>query len=261
VNQTLRTRSAVNLAGQAKPALPSRLPWAAVLGLSDPADGDWGRLRSLQFAGLDRLIVPRLLAHALGSLLMMRVLRANVGTALGLGWLGLLVLAVIGTVLLDRRLCPIDQRRVGVHPIRIQAMASAGLALIWALPIIVFGPWLNGAELGVIWAIMAMLMAGMGFAFAAVPLGAQAFVAVLGLAGISAFLAHGEVTAAAVAACFQVFVAVGAFETARNFLDGKLAEAGLRDKAEVVSLLLREFEEGDADWLWHVDAARRVRNI
>jgi len=261
VNHPLRTLSAVNLSDHVKPALPSRLPWAAVLGLTDPAEGDWGRLRSLQFAGLTRLMVARMLAHALGALLMMRVLRASVGTVLGAGWLCLLVAAVIGTVLLDRRLCPVDQRRVGMHQIRVQATGSAGLALVWALPIVVFGPWLGAADIGVIWAIMAMLMAGMGFAFAAVPLGAQAFVAVLGFAGIAAFLAHGEVTAAAVAACFQVFVAVGAFETARNFLDGKLAEAGLQDKGEVVSLLLREFEEGEADWLWQVDSTRRVRNV
>jgi diguanylate cyclase (GGDEF)-like protein/PAS domain S-box-containing protein len=261
VNHSLRTRSAANLADHAKPALPSRLPWGAVLGLTDPGDGDWGRLRSMQFAGLSRLIVARMMAHALGALLMMRVLRASVGVPLSAIWLGLLAMTVVATVLLDRRLCPVDQRRVGLREIRVQAFGSSMLALVWGLPIVVFGPWLDKTSVGVIWAIMAMQMAGMGFAFAAVPLGAQAFVAILGLAGIAAFLGHAEVTAASVAVCFTVFVAVGAFETARNFLDGKLAEAGLQDKGEVVSLLLREFEEGEADWLWQVDATRRVRNV
>jgi diguanylate cyclase (GGDEF)-like protein/PAS domain S-box-containing protein len=261
VNHSLRNRSALSLADYAKPALPSRLSWAAVLGLTDPADGDWGRLRSLQFAGLTRLIVPRLMAHALGAMLMMRVLRDSVGSILGACWLGLLLAAVAATVLLDRRLCPVDQRRVGLRAIRLQALGSAALAVVWALPIMVFGPWLGKIDIGVIWAIMSMQMAGMGFAFGAVPLGAQVFVATLGLAGIGAFLGHDEETAAAVAACFMVFVAVGAFETARNFLDGKLAEAGLQDKSEVVSLLLREFEEGEADWLWQVDSTRRVRNV
>jgi diguanylate cyclase (GGDEF)-like protein/PAS domain S-box-containing protein len=232
-----------------------------VLGLIDPADGDWGRLRSLQFAGLARLTMGRLLAHAIAALLMMRVLRASVGTLLGLGWLCLLLGAVAGSVMLDRRLCPVGQRRAGVRQIRLQAMGSAGLALAWSLPIVVFAPWLGATDTGVIWSIMAMLMAGMGFAFAAVPLGAQVFVWILGLVGIGAFVLHGEATAASVAACFVVFVSIGAFETARNFLNGKLAEAGLVDKGEVVSLLLREFEEGEADWLWQVDATRRVRNV
>ena len=229
--------------------------------MTDPADGDWGRLRRLQFGGLTRLTLGRMLAHAIAALLMMRVLRASVGTLLGLGWLCLLVAAVVASVMLDRRLCPANQRRVGVRQIRVQALGSAGLACIWALPIVAFAPWLGTTDTGVIWSIMAMLMAGMGFAFAAVPLGAQVFVWILGLAGIGAFVMHGEATAASVAACFVLFVSIGAFETARNFLDGKLAEAGLRDKGEVVSLLLREFEEGEADWLWQVDSARRVRNV
>jgi len=261
VTYPLRTRSAVSLADYAKPALPLRLPWLAVLGLTDPVDADWGRLRSLQFAGLARLTVPRLLAHGLSALLMMQVLHANVATALGVGWLCLLGATVAVTAVLDRRLCPADQHRVGVREIHLQAFGSAALALVWALPILVFGSWLGKTEIGVIWAILAVQMAAMGFAFAAVPLGAQTFVAILGFAGISAFLGHGEVTAAAGAACLQVFVAVGALETARNFLEGKVYEASLQDKTEVVSLLLREFEEGAADWLWQVDATRRVRSV
>ena len=41
----------------------------------------------------------------------------------------------------------------------------------------------------------------------------------------------------------------------------KVAQAGLAEKSEVVSLLLREFEEGDADWLWQIDTSRRVRSV
>jgi len=39
----------------------------AVLGLSDSAEGDWGRLRGLQYAGLARLANARLTAHALAK--------------------------------------------------------------------------------------------------------------------------------------------------------------------------------------------------
>ena len=35
----------------------------------------------------------------------------------------------------------------------------------------------------------------------------------------------------------------------------------MAEKNEVVSLLLREFEEGEADWLWQTDTARRVRSV
>ncbi|WP_428333399.1 putative bifunctional diguanylate cyclase/phosphodiesterase [Novosphingobium sp.] len=246
---------------QAKPVLPSRLPWLAVLGLVDPADGDWGRLRSLQLSGLTRRTVSRILAQALCAVLMMRVLLPSAGLALATGWLVMIIMAVIGTAMLDRQMCPVDQRRVGLREIRIQALGTAGLAAAWALPMLVFGPWLRPTDITLVWAIMATLMAGMAFALAAVPLGAEVFAIVLGLSGIAGFLAHGEMTGAAVASCFLVFIMVGAFETARTALDARLLQAGLVDKDEVVSLLLREFEEGEADWLWQVDPARRVRNV
>jgi diguanylate cyclase (GGDEF)-like protein/PAS domain S-box-containing protein len=261
VTQSPRARTVQSLADHAKPALPSRLPWLAVLGLVDPAEGDWGRLRSLQFAGLARLTVARLSAHALGAVLMMRVLRASMGMTVALGWLGLLVVAVLATMVLDRQVRPAEQRRTALREVRLQALGTAVVALVWAAPILVFRPWLDTTESAVIWAIMAMMMAGMGFAFAAVPLGALTFCAILGLSGIAGLLSHGQSTGAAVAACFTVFVAVGAFEMARVFLEVRLAEAGLVDKGEVVSLLLREFEEGEADWLWQVDATRRARGI
>jgi diguanylate cyclase (GGDEF)-like protein/PAS domain S-box-containing protein len=275
VTEPLRARTIARFADDVTPALPSRLPWLAVLGLTDPAEGDWGRLRTLQFAGLTRLTVVRIMAHALCALLALRVLISGVGLALSIAWLIVLAAALTATTMIDRRLCPVEQRRahlrpglnrrgpvrIGLREVRLQAFGTSGLALAWSLPMLVFGPWLGATERGVLWAIMATLMAGMGFVFAAVPLGAQAFAIVLALSGIAGFATHHELTAAAVAACYSVFIAVGAFETARTMLDARLSEAGLADKGEVVSLLLREFEEGEADWLWQVDPSRRVRNV
>ena len=261
MTQSLHARTVATLANQTRPALPSLLPWVAVLGLSDPADGDWGRLRGLQFAGLQRLRLARLLVQAIGAMLMLRVLRGPVWA----GWLVLWVLMLglaIGTAMsLDRRLTPVAQRRVGRREIRVQAMGAALTALVWSMPILVFGIWLNAAQCGTVWSIMAMEMAAMGFAFAAVPLGAEVFALILGGSATLALLGHGDISAAAVALCYTALVAVGALETARTFLEARLADAGSQDKDEVVSLLLREFEEGEADWLWQVDASRRVRSV
>lgn len=44
------------------------------------------------------------------------------------------------------------------------------------------------------------------------------------------------------------------------FLTARIAEAAMAEKSEVVSMLLREFEEGEADWLWQIDPSRRVRS-
>ena len=87
------------------------------------------------------------------------------------------------------------------------------------------------------------------------------FTAIVGLAVIVGFVANGSVAIAVIAALFVATIMLGAIETARNFLMSRLGEAGVAQRNEVVSLLLREYEEGDADWLWETDANRRVRGV
>ena len=48
--------------------LPRKLPALAVLGLAEPGEGDWGRLRGMQYSSLARLTPARMVAHALADL-------------------------------------------------------------------------------------------------------------------------------------------------------------------------------------------------
>ncbi len=52
----------------------------------------------------------------------------------------------------------------------------------------------------------------------------------------------------------------GAIRNARTYLSARIAEAGVAEKSEVVSLLLREYEDNEADWLWQIDTAARIRS-
>jgi diguanylate cyclase (GGDEF)-like protein/PAS domain S-box-containing protein len=67
-------------------------------------------------------------------------------------------------------------------------------------------------------------------------------------------------TAFAMLAFLAVSVMV-AIAAARSFIEARLAEDSVAEKDSVVSLLLREFEENEADWLWEVDTSRRVRSV
>jgi PAS domain-containing protein len=51
----------------------------------------------------------------------------------------------------------------------------------------------------------------------------------------------------------------GSIEAGRIYLSARIAEVGVAEKDEVVSLLLREFQENEADWLWQIDTNRRIR--
>ena len=54
---------------------------------------------------------------------------------------------------------------------------------------------------------------------------------------------------------------LGTVELGRTYLSARLAEAAMTEKDEVVSLLLRDFEENEADWLWEIDTTRRLRSV
>ena len=245
---------------QSLPALPQKLPAMAVLGLSDSDEGDWGRLRGLQYAGLARLVSARLAAHALAALLVVQALAGTVSILILLGWAGLLAGVMLHAARFDRSLEDADRRRVTQPEIHQQTLRTVAAGAVWVIPIVLLSPYASGEQRLLVWTVMAMLMAGTALAFAAVPLGAVIFNAILGFASIVVFVCYGKLTAAAAAVTFVIFLAVGSLEAARAFLSGKVAEAGMAEKSEVVSLLLREFEEGEADWLWQTDSTRRVRS-
>lgn len=239
----------------------AKLPILAVIGLRDPADGDWGRLRGLQYSSLARLTFARLLAHALAALLVLQTYATRVHIVFLVGWMALLVGVLISGARFDRSLIDADRRRISRQEMHRQTASSLFVALVWAVPMLAFAPFGDAAQRMTLWTVLAMLMAGMAVTFAAMPMATVMFSGIVGLSGVAVFLFWGEYTAAAVAVAFVAIVSVGGVEAARTFLGARVAEAGMAEKAEVVSLLLREFEEGDADWLWQVDANRRVRSV
>ncbi|MCX7285327.1 MAG: EAL domain-containing protein [Novosphingobium sp.] len=242
-------------------ARTQKLPILAVIGLQDPADGDWGRLRGLQYSSLARSTFSRLLGHAIAGLLVLQTYATIVHPAILVGWLALLVGTLVYGARYDRSLLDADRRRVSRQEMHRQTISSLAVAAVWALPMLAFSPFGDAEHRMTLWTVLAMLMTGMAVTFAALPIATVMFSGVVGLSAIVMFLWSGQYTAAGVAAAFVAIVGVGGVEAARSFLGARVAEAGMAEKAEVVSLLLREFEEGDADWLWQVDASRRVRSV
>ncbi len=242
-------------------ALPRKLPALAVLGLTDPADGDWGRLRGLQYSSLAKLTGARMLAHGMSALLVLQTLRSAVSIFILIGWAALLVGVLIYGARFDKSLEDADRRRMSRQEIHYQTISTALTGLVWTIPMLAMSHFASDSQRLVLWTIMTMLMTGMAVAFAAVPLGTVLFSAIVGLSGIATFIWYGDWTAAAVACTFVIIVSIGSVEAARVFLGSKVAEAGIAEKAEVVSLLLREFEEHEADWLWQIDTSRRARSV
>jgi diguanylate cyclase (GGDEF)-like protein len=71
----------------------------------------------------------------------------------------------------------------------------------------------------------------------------------------------GQVPLRALATSYALSLLAGCLIYARTFARQHSSTAQLAEKSEVVSLLLREFEEGGSDWLWQTDALRRISGV
>ncbi|MBW8783727.1 MAG: EAL domain-containing protein [Novosphingobium sp.] len=233
----------------------------AVLALSNPPDGDWARLRGLQYSSLARMTVPRLIAHGIAALAAVRIFFGTIHIAVLLGWLVALAGTLYYGARFDRSLGDADRRRMTREEVNSQAISSVVTALVWTVPVAFFGPLSSYDTRLELWTVLAMLVTAMAILLPAVPLGTILFAAVVGGASAISLMFSGAFDMAVVATVFVGVAAIGAIESARNYLRTKVAEAGIAEKQEVVSLLLREFEEGEADWLWQIDTARRVRSV
>ncbi len=242
-------------------ALPKNLPVMAVLGLTDPADGDWGRLRGLQYSSLTRVTAARALAHFIAALAVVRLYYTSVHPAVLVGWLVALGASLYVGATIDKALSDADRRRITREEVNRQTLGSIANALVWVAPMAGFAPFGDSSDHLELWAVCAMLMTASAVLLPAVPLGNLLFAGIVGGGACASFMFGANFEMAALSLVFLVVVGLGAVENARYFLTARIAESAMAEKSEVVSMLLREFEEGEADWLWQIDTSRRVRSV
>ena len=250
-----------NEASPPKPVEPSDLPVTAVLGLSNRGGYDWKRLRGLQFAQHSRLTFYRAYGNSLLALL---VTQLFVG-AVAWYWLAAWYLAVIvihfRAAQFDRKLADADRRIVTRDESRQQIVMSALSGIVWSVPILLFAPFGSLQAAAALGIVIAALIAGAIMFFAAAPLNILISLVIVGLATMTSFALAGYWLAVGAAFLYFGTSALGMTEITRIYFAARIAESGMAEKDEVVSLLLREFEENEADWLWEVDTSRRLRAV
>jgi diguanylate cyclase (GGDEF)-like protein/PAS domain S-box-containing protein len=242
------------------PKLPLRLPALQIVGLRNPDEGDWARLRALQYGQLHRVALKRGICHALAAIVTVGTFCVQVPFWLLGAWLIAVTAAVTNSIRIDRGLADIDRRLMSRREYKRQALGIVHIAMAWAAALILFVPYGSETEHFQLWTLIAMLVAGSAATMSAAPLATMIFAAIAGGTAAATFALRGDVSFAAVTVAFLVVVVSGTLEAARTNLSARIAEVGVAEKDEVVSLLLREFEENEADWLWQIDVNRRVRS-
>ena|GEM_PF-84873 len=243
-----------------QPAIPG-LTAAAVLGLSGRGGAEWARLRGLQYSALAGLTFLRSYAHALFAVFVAVLYRDSVSFAWIALWMAALAWVHLRGAAFDRSLGDVAHRRITTREFYRQTITPALSGLLWAAAVVGFGPQGTSGEFGAMLYILAILIAGGVFFNTAAPLGVVVFSLIVGTGTAIALAIAGEFLTMTVSIVFTIVSIIGAIETGRHYLTARLAETAIAEKEEVVSLLLREFEENEADWLWEVDTQRRLRSV
>lgn len=239
----------------AKPRIDVR----ALLGLHDPADTtDWGPIRAAQLNAGSKLALLMLAANLLGAALVTLNLAHLVPTWQLASW-GALV-AAVSVAVAFRRLSARHriEKIASVRDVRATLLDGIALGAVWGIAPLLFGPQADApAALG-LWIILSVLMAAAAVAMAALPLATITFMTLLG-GSLATWLMLGDSFAmAAAAAVFAILSIISCYARGKALVVIRANEIALHERDETVSLLLREFEDKAADWLWEIDAQRRV---
>ncbi len=243
------------------PAAPSVLAIADVLGLSRDPAFDPTRLRGDEYAELAHASRNRMLANVLVAVFVAGIFAPLIGLAVIAPWALLLAYILYKSRQTDLLLVEPVARAGPATLARWQNLNAVASALCWVTALLGFPLLAGGAEAITMLLVMLVLMISSTFVFSTSPLSVLIYNSILGLGAMAALALEGQWQAVGGVILFTIASLVAIIQVRTIFLKARIAEAAVIEKEAVVSLLLREFEENEADWLWEVDPARRLRSV
>lgn len=243
------------------PSSAAELPLADVLGLSRNPAFDPMRLRGDEQTELARASRNRMFANALVGAYVAIMCAPLAGVLVVVPW-ALVLAAILYRTRQTDMLVADPQSRTGAAALeRRQNLNAVAAALCWVAALLGFPAMGGGAQQVTMVLVVLVLMLSSTFVFSTAPLSVLIYIAILGFGSMLSLALEGAWHAVGAAILFTIGSIVATIHVRTTFVRARLAEAAVTEKDAVVSLLLREFEENEADWLWEVDPARRLRAV
>ena len=232
-----------------------------VLGLKEPVGGDWSQLQGSQYALLAARLPMRIALHLAGMALFFYLFQPVVGTWIIGGWIAVALIVTADGARLDLTMRDANQRIFTRDEILRHTFYSGLKGVVWALPALLFMPLADPGTNAIAWGFAAIMLLVSAVSRYGAPAGTVLFCIVTSLGYATGLLLIGQTGLGIIAIITGIFATSGTIEGARVALSAKIAQLGMNEKSEVVSLLLREYEDSDADWLFELDPRRRLRSV
>jgi diguanylate cyclase (GGDEF)-like protein len=238
------------------------LDWRVVFNrATPPGRRHWGRVRAAQLTALG----PALLIAAWGltfNALFVVVILADKVPAMHLAlWLLALAGAALVVARQKRRIRGREFHSVRRRTIDRVALYSLLFGFLWMYPVQLFFEGVGAPEQLALGVMTAVMMAGAAFVFAPIPAASVGFITFMGIV-LTRMLHTTEAPATFVLGPIYMMAMFGfVFVNGRGFMQRTWLDLELEERRETVSLLLREYESSDADWLWRTNGGLQFENV
>ena len=237
------------------------LPLRALVSLSEPKGVNWETIRGAQLAHADRLITLRGIASIVIAVMCAGQIYGAISTVALATWLATCV--ALGIFSWRYRIQRPTRGALvqGRAPIIQDAIVTTAFGALWIGLLFTCAPYLTASQTLTLWIIGATIMCGHVVLLASLPATNLIALTLFG-AGLATMLYRvDDLIGTALTGGFTITCVLTSLQIARDFIRFKTTQTTLHDKQETVSLLLREYEENASDWLWQIDANRRLVQV
>jgi diguanylate cyclase (GGDEF)-like protein/PAS domain S-box-containing protein len=239
-----------------------RLDWRVVFNRAAPAGvRGWGRVRAAQLAAMRPAMAVAAWGQAFNALFIAFMLWGQVApSALGL-WLFCVSLLMFYFAQQQHKLRGREIHALPRKTINRAAYHSVFIGLVWAFPARFFFEHANHTQQLALCVITATMMAGAAFVFSPIPAAAAAYVLIMGVAAARMLSTQDSLLILLLAPVYTIALVAMVVINGRAFMQRKFLDIALEEREQTVSLLLREYESSDADWLWQTNTQACFQNV
>ncbi len=241
--------------------MPQNLGWKALLGLTPIDDADKEELQAIQSQAGEEITGTRVALNILMGLVAGFIFKDTAPLwAIG-SWLSILIIFNVFSFQKFRSFWKLYWSHSGKLDIQMVLNHALANGVIWATAFGFLAYFGNISQNLALWSLTLCLMVFASLAMNVLPKGVAYFIAPITIASAAIFTFHGDYHLSAITTAVSAMLSISSVRTARARILYLMARKVLQEKSATVSLLLREFEDSGADWLWQTDTQRHVLHV
>jgi diguanylate cyclase (GGDEF)-like protein len=239
-----------------------KLDWRVVFNrAAPPGVRGWGRVRAAQLQAMRPAMHVGAWGQAFNALFICYMLAGRAPPMQMAVWLLCVALLMLYFTRLQGKLRGREIHALPRKTINRAAYHSIFIGLVWCFPARYFFQHADHAQQLALCVITATMMAGAAFIFSPIPAAAAAYVVMMGIAATKMLSTTDSALITMIAPVYTGALLAMVLINGRAFMARKYLDIALEEREQTVSLLLREYESSDADWLWQTNAKLCFQNV